>query len=79
MVRLTKAELESIFYKLQASYKEFWSKELREFSSQELAELCMKHLVEWGLGEHESEASFLVSPVLGRWQAEYANTDFDKG
>ena len=79
MVRLTKAELESIFYRLQDQYKEFWSKELRGFTSQELAELCMKHLVEWGLGEQEGEASFLVSPILGRWQAEYANMDFDKG
>lgn len=79
LVRLMRAELESIFYKLQVRYKEFWSKELREFSSQELAELCMKHLVEWGLGEQEGEASLLVSPVLGRWQAEYAKTDFDKG
>ncbi|UJF33039.1 TIGR02678 family protein [Paenibacillus hexagrammi] len=78
MVRLTKAELETIFYQLQERHKAFWSKELREFSSQELAELCMKHLAEWGFGEHEGESSFLISPILGRWQAEYANTDFDR-
>jgi uncharacterized protein (TIGR02678 family) len=78
MVRLTRSELEAIFYQLQERHKAFWSKELREFSSQELAELCMKHLAEWGLGEHEGESSFLVSPILGRWQAEYAHTDFDR-
>lgn len=76
-VRMTRAELETILYRLQAKHKELWSKELRESSSQELAELCMNHLVEWGLGERESEAAFLVSPVLARWNSEYVNTDFE--
>ncbi|RXZ82049.1 TIGR02678 family protein [Paenibacillaceae bacterium] len=76
-VRLTIAELETIFYHLQLKHKEFWSKELKEYSSQDLAELCMKHLMEWGLGERENEASFLASPVLGRWSAAYGNTNFD--
>ncbi|CAG7635992.1 hypothetical protein PAESOLCIP111_03727 [Paenibacillus solanacearum] len=78
MIRLTRSELEAIFYQLQEKYKVFWSKELREFSSQELAELCMKHLLEWGLGEQEGEAAFLISPMLGRWQAEYGNTDLER-
>lgn len=76
-VRLTKAEIETLLYRQQIRYKEFWSKELREASSQELAELCMDHLAEWGLGEREGETSFLISPVLARWSSEYANTDFD--
>ncbi|MGG4034135.1 TIGR02678 family protein [Paenibacillus cisolokensis] len=76
-IRLTRAEMETIMYRLQSRHKEYWSKELRESASQELAELCMNHLAEWGLGEWESEASFLVSPVLGRWNADYANSDFD--
>lgn len=77
-VRLAKAEMEALFFRLQLKHKEFWSKELRELSSQELAELCMRHLVEWGLGEWEDETSFLISPVLGRWNAEYINAYFDK-
>lgn len=76
-VRLTKAEIETLLYRLQLQHKEFWSKEFREASSQELAVLCMDHLSEWGLGEREGENSFLISPVLARWTSEYANTDFD--
>jgi len=76
-IRLAKAELEAIVYKIQSRYKEFWSKEFRGLSSQELAELCMRHLLEWGLGEQENETSFLISPVLGRWNAEYAHIDFE--
>ncbi|WP_435923412.1 TIGR02678 family protein [Paenibacillus sp. DYY-L-2] len=76
-VRVTKAELETLLYRLQVKHKDFWSKELRESSSQELAELCMNHLAEWGLGEREGEAVFLLSPVLARWNSEYANTDFE--
>lgn len=76
-VRLTKAEIETLLYRLQLRHKEFWSKELREASSQELAELCMNHLAEWGLGEREGETSFLISPVLARWSSEYTNTEFD--
>lgn len=76
-VRLTKADIETLLYRLQLKHKEFWSKDLREAASQELAELCMNHLAEWGLGEWEGETSFLISPVLARWSSEYANNDFD--
>ncbi|MFB5763618.1 TIGR02678 family protein [Paenibacillus medicaginis] len=70
-VRMTRAELETLLYRLQSSHKEYWSKEYRESASQDLAQLCMKHLAEWGLGEWENENSFLISPVLGRWEAVY--------
>lgn len=76
-VRLTRAELETILYRLHLRHKEFWSKEFREAASKELAAQCAEHLSEWGLGEWEDENTFVVSPVLGRWNAEYANTDFD--
>jgi len=77
MVRLTKAELETMLYRLQMRHKEFWNKEMREHASQELADLCIAHLIEWGLGEWETEAVLLVSPVLARWNAEYGQVEFD--
>lgn len=77
MVRLTKSELEMMMVRFQQQYKDYWSKEMREKTAQELAKQCMEHLQEWGLGERESEAAFLVSPVLARWQVEYGNVDFN--
>lgn len=76
-VRLTRAEMETLLYRLQERHKEYWSKELRESASQDIARQVMNHLGEWGLGEWESDHSFLLSPVLGRWNAEYRNTEFD--
>ncbi|WP_308637329.1 TIGR02678 family protein [Paenibacillus silvisoli] len=76
-IRVTKAEMETMLYRLQQKHKEYWSKELRESASQDLAELCMAHLAEWGLGQWEGESVFLVSPVLARWNAEYGNAEFD--
>ena len=77
-IRITRAEMETILYKLHLRHKDYWSKEFRESSSQELAELCLTHLEDWGLGRREDTTHFLISPVLGRWNAEYANTDFDE-
>lgn len=76
MMRITRAEMESLLYKLHLHHKDYWSKELRESSSQALADLCMKHLEDWGLGEWEDATHFLISPVLARWTAEYRNMDF---
>jgi len=76
-VRVTVTEMESILYKLQLRHKDYWSKELRQSTSQELAALCLAHLDDWGLGRWESETSFLISPALSRWNAEYANMEFD--
>ncbi|MDQ8735041.1 TIGR02678 family protein [Paenibacillus sp. LHD-38] len=76
-IRVTKAEMETMLYRLQQKHKEYWSKEMRESASQELAVLCMEHLAEWGLGQWESDSTFLVSPVLARWNAEYGNAEFD--
>lgn len=77
-IRLTRAELETFMHRLQTRHKEYWNKELRESESKHLAKLCMQHLIEWGLGEWEDEREqfFLISPVLGRWTAEYENLDF---
>jgi hypothetical protein len=34
-------------------------------------------LVEWSLGVWENGKHFLLYPVLGRWNAEYGETEFD--
>jgi uncharacterized protein (TIGR02678 family) len=77
MVRLTKADLEHVLSRVQMRHSEFWGKELRNASSGQLAELCMNHLLDWGLGEREGETTLLISPVLARWISEYKNIQFD--
>lgn len=73
-IRVERSEMETILLRLQRKHKEYWSKEFREASSQDLAELCFAHMVEWNLGEWEDHSYFLISPVLGRWNAEYLYT-----
>lgn len=76
-LRVSKSELETSMYRLQNRHKEFWSKEMRESSSQELARDIMQHLEDWGLAEWEDESSILLSPILGRWVAEYGWNERD--
>lgn len=77
-VRLERSELEGLLLKLKTLHQSYWSKELRESTSSQLAELCLRHMEAWGLGEWEDANHFLVSPVLSRWNAEYANAEFDQ-
>lgn len=76
-VRLELSELEGMLLKLKTRHQAYWSSQLRELSSSQLAEACMQHMEEWGLGEREDGNHFLVGPVLSRWNAEYANAEFD--
>ncbi|WP_246042166.1 TIGR02678 family protein [Cohnella pontilimi] len=76
-VRLERSEMEGLLLRLQERHREYWSKEFRESSSALLAEFCFEHMEQWRLGEWEDANHFLVSPVVARWNAEYANTDFD--
>ncbi|GIP33369.1 TIGR02678 family protein [Paenibacillus sp. J2TS4] len=73
-IRVERSEMETLLLRLQRKHKEYWSKEFRVASSQELAELCFTHMVEWNLGVWEDHSYFLISPVLGRWNAEYLFT-----
>lgn len=75
-IRLERSELEGLLLRLQERHKEYWSKELRTSSSAQLAELVTTHLEEWQLGEWEDTNHFLISPVVARWNAEYASADF---
>jgi uncharacterized protein (TIGR02678 family) len=77
-VRLERSELEGILLRLHERYGPYWSKEFRESSSAELAELIFEHMEQWRLGEREDANHFLVSPVVARWNAEYASADFDQ-
>src|SRR5690606_35027924 len=77
-VRLTLSELEGLLLKLKQRHQEFWSKDLRAASSSQLAEMCIELMESWGLGKREDRNHFLVSPVLSRWNAEYANAEFDQ-
>jgi uncharacterized protein (TIGR02678 family) len=77
-IRLERSELEGILLRLKERHKEYWSKEFRESSSAQLAELIFAHMEDWQLGEWEDANCFLISPVVARWNAEYANTEFDQ-
>jgi len=77
-VRLERSELEGILLRLQDRHGAYWSKEFRESSSAELAELTIEHMEQWGLGEREGTDGLRVSPIVSRWNAEYASTDFDE-
>jgi len=70
-IRVTRAELDGVLMELQREHGAYWSKEMREASSQGLTELVLNHLTDWGLGEWEDSAHFLIRPALGRWQAKY--------
>jgi uncharacterized protein (TIGR02678 family) len=76
-IRLERSDMETLILKLFEKYKGYWSKEFREAKSSELAEQVFEHLVEWSLGEWDNGKHFLLSPVLGRWNAEYGETEFD--
>ncbi|CAM3982579.1 TIGR02678 family protein [Cohnella lubricantis] len=76
-IRLERSELEGILLKLHERSGMYWSKEFRESSSAELAEIVLEHLEQWGFGEREDANHILVSPALARWNAEYANADFE--
>jgi len=76
-VRMTISELEGMLIRLKQRHQEYWSKELRDATSSQLAEMCIELMASWGLGEWEDRNHFLVSPVLSRWNAEYANAEFD--
>jgi uncharacterized protein (TIGR02678 family) len=76
-VRLERSEVEGMLLRLQERYQEYWSKDFRESSCAQLADLCFAHMEEWRLGEWEDSNHFLVFPVLARWNAEYANAEFD--
>jgi uncharacterized protein (TIGR02678 family) len=75
-IRIERSELETMLLRLHAKHKDYWSKEFREASSQELAALIFRHLEQWSLGEWENATHFLISPVLGRWNADYGSADF---
>lgn len=76
-VRLERSDMETLILKLYDKYKVYWGKEFREAKSSELAEQVFGHLAEWSLGDWEDRTHFLLSPVLGRWNAEYGETEFD--
>jgi uncharacterized protein (TIGR02678 family) len=73
---VTRNELESLLLQIREKHKDYWSKELREASSQVLAEKVISHLCDWSLGEWEDEQLFLIYPVLGRWEATYQISQF---
>lgn len=75
-IRLERSELEGMLLKLQERYGMYWSKEFRESSSAELAEIVLEHMEQWRFAEREDANHVLVSPVVARWNAEYANMDF---
>ncbi len=77
-VRIGRLEFERLLLQLRKRHKDYWSKEHRESTSSELAMHVLGHMEDWGLGEWESEEHFLIYPVVGRWTADYANTDFDE-
>jgi len=77
-IRLERTELEGLLLRLKSQYDAYWSKEFRESTSSQLAEVCFRHMEQWGLGEWEDANFFLISPVLARWNAEYTNADFDQ-
>jgi hypothetical protein len=76
-VRLERSDMETLILKLYDKYKSYWSKEFREAKSSELAEQVFEHLAEWSLGDWEDRTHFLLSPILGRWNAEYGEVEFD--
>jgi uncharacterized protein (TIGR02678 family) len=76
-IRVERSDLETVLYKLRERYKEYWSSEHRELSSKDLSEQCFKHMQAWGLGDWENETDFMISPVLGRWNAEYMTVNMD--
>lgn len=78
-IRLERSELEGILLRLQERCREYWSKEYRESSSAQLADIVLRHMEQWQLGEWEDDNHFLVSPVVGRWNAEYVNAQFEGG
>jgi uncharacterized protein (TIGR02678 family) len=77
-IRLERSELEGILLRLQERHQEYWSSQYRASSSAQLADMCFEHMEQWQLGEWEDANHFLIFSVVGRWNAEYANADFDQ-
>jgi uncharacterized protein (TIGR02678 family) len=77
-IRLERSELEGILLRLKERHEQYWSKEYRESSSSQLADLVLKHMEQWQLGEWEDANHFLIAPVAARWNAEYSGADFER-
>lgn len=77
-IRMERSELEGVLLRLKERHQAYWSKEFREMSSAQLADACIRHMIEWRLGEWEDANHFLISPVVARWNAAYGTEEADE-